>query len=187
MKQINRIIKRLNSLGEPSTREDVCDDMWSNFPNIRTFDKAIKIGKLYKCNDLYGIRNYEDTITLGQFIAKCKHKNLPNFPVYYYHDYGISSGIESWRGVYDELALDVASDYDKNIKPLILNEFILMLEECNGETYDGYKGGEFTMNLDTKVWVDNYGESSNPSTTIQDVIHIADKIFILTCPLDEGY
>lgn len=57
---------------------------------------------------------------------------------------------DSWRGIYKELAFDFV---EESTNKLTLETFIKMLYEANGETYTGYKGGDFTMHRGTPVWV----------------------------------
>lgn len=60
----------------------------------------------------------------------------------------------SYRGYYSDLAFETTSD------PVTCEEF---LKECNhalGKTFEGYKGGDFTMDEDTPLWISEYGVSS---------------------------
>ena len=68
--------------------------------------------------------------------------------------------IDSWRGSYDELALNFTS-FKNDKEPMTVSVFLKMLEETVGKTFIGYKGGEFKMDEGTPVWIDNYGESSH--------------------------
>ena len=62
--------------------------------------------------------------------------------------------IDSWRGSYNELSLDPSKEDKGKIKA---TKFIKMLKDANGDTFTGYKGGEYKMNLGTPIWADNYG------------------------------
>ncbi len=62
----------------------------------------------------------------------------------------------SYRGYYEDIAFD----------PKIgvrLSEMIKSAEEANGKTFGGYKGGSYTMNLGSRVWIAEYGTSSTIS------------------------
>ena len=72
--------------------------------------------------------------------------------------------IFSWRGSYDQLALNYARDF-RNDPPKRLSEFLTMLEQAVGADFDGYKGGEYTMDLDTCVWVDDWGDYTSTGIT----------------------
>jgi len=57
----------------------------------------------------------------------------------------------SWRGAYEELAIDYDDvDYEKIIN---LKQFIELLENAVGKSFEGWKGGMFTMHEDTPLWV----------------------------------
>lgn len=67
--------------------------------------------------------------------------------------------IQSWRGSYDELAINWVQEGDYYAKSA--HEFLEELKECDGKTYTGYKGGDFTMSRETPLWVSNYSETGN--------------------------
>lgn len=83
----------------------------------------------------------------------------------------------SWRGIYAELALSW-SDWNGEERPPKLSAFIKMLEEAVGKTFEGYKGGDFTMTRQTPIWVAHYGESGN--TAVVGVKDCNYMIIILT-------
>ena len=62
-------------------------------------------------------------------------------------------GLDSYRGYYEDLALD----YDPNARPKIVEELLKLFEDADGQTYRGYKGGDYTMSRKTLVWVAEYG------------------------------
>lgn len=84
----------------------------------------------------------------------------------------VPNGIDSYRGYYDELAVNWCNEgWDhagKEIKGWPLTELIAELKAAVGKTYEGYKGGDFKMTEDTPLWVANYGESG--STAIVGVL-----------------
>lgn len=61
--------------------------------------------------------------------------------------------LDSWRGVYAHLALEY-TDREVRVPELLA-------EACKavGHTFHGYKGGDFTMDKSTPVWVSQYGEA----------------------------
>jgi hypothetical protein len=65
----------------------------------------------------------------------------------------------SYRGYYSDLAFEPKND----VSAL---EMVLALESAIGSTYRGYKGGEFTMDKHSEVWIAHVGTSSgsNPIT-----------------------
>lgn len=57
----------------------------------------------------------------------------------------------SYRGYYDHLAIQPTGDIDTAGK---------LLAECNradGRVYEGYKGGDYRMGLETPVWFSEWG------------------------------
>ena len=59
----------------------------------------------------------------------------------------------SWRGDYFKLSFDPA----ENVR---LADMVAALFDAIGETYDGYKGGEYTMHETTAVYMDEWGTCS---------------------------
>ncbi len=68
------------------------------------------------------------------------------------------TGYNSWRGAYKEIALGFSTEYRDG---LFLDKFIEETKGAIGKTYGGYKGGDFTMNRHTPVWVANYGNGDH--------------------------
>ena len=63
------------------------------------------------------------------------------------------AGLSSYRGYYKDLALD----FDLEAKRMTVKRLLKMFKEADGQTYTGYKGGDFIMNRKTLVWVSPYG------------------------------
>lgn len=60
----------------------------------------------------------------------------------------------SYRGYYEQLCLEIVGP------SMSAAQLAEMLEEhCLGVTFEGYKGGDFTMGQWTEVWVGQYGTS----------------------------
>jgi hypothetical protein len=94
-------------------------------------------------------------MTLGELIEVLE--NAPQCPVVYQD---INDGerhypgdFDSWRGVYAELSLEPVG------QPTTVKELLAKAKEADGKTFQGYKGGDFTMGKHTAVWADPYGES----------------------------
>ena len=118
-----------------------------------------------------------DQLSLGEIISKCealtpKFTNPPEVIFEFEHMY--PTDLKSWRGLYSELALGFNHD---GIPP-ILDQFIETLKSAIGETFTGYKGGNFTMSEKTPVWVANYGDSGN--TAIVDVLDDMHQVILIT-------
>lgn len=93
-----------------------------------------------------------ETMTLGQIIREVE-KAKPDAVVNFAFARLSPNGIASSRGTYSQLAIGYAVD-----RTVIAADMLTMLRGANGSTFDGYKGGEYVMDLDTPVWVDNWGE-----------------------------
>jgi len=69
----------------------------------------------------------------------------------------------SWRGSYDQLAIDWREG-GGNVK---LSEFLKDCKEVVGKTFTGYKGGEFMMSESNIIYVAEYSQAS--CTQIVDI------------------
>ena len=81
-----------------------------------------------------------------------------NAPVEFDFGYIQPTTLDSWRGVYAELALGY------ECSPSSRATVGSLLDECRqavGATFFGWKRGDYTMGEHTKVWVDNRGEYSS--------------------------
>lgn len=63
------------------------------------------------------------------------------------------TGIDSYRGYYSDLALG----FDR--EGMKVGALRAELQDADGGTFEGYKGGEYRMDRSTPVWVANYGRS----------------------------
>jgi hypothetical protein len=72
-------------------------------------------------------------------------------------------GVDSYRGYYEDLSLDYQIEStEKTVK-----ELLVIFENAIGKTFQGYKGGDFTMNSKTLVWVAQYGSCGRMLIDIQ--------------------
>ncbi len=107
-----------------------------------------------------------DTLTLGELIAKLRVLDPPQRekPVRF-SPHGVMPFIEklrSWRGRYEELTLCPVEH--AGWKYIGTGAQLLdILELAIGRDFEGYKGGTYTMDSDTPVWADAYGESMGRS------------------------
>lgn len=67
--------------------------------------------------------------------------------------------VDSWRGIYAELALGWTEGYEGRCETV--GALVKELESAVGRTFTGYKGGDYVMDADTPLHVDNYGMASN--------------------------
>ena len=98
-------------------------------------------------------RECENQMTLGGLIERLKQLDEQTI---------IKCGkrLDSYRGYYEDLAIE-PSETGVNVV-----EFIKACEEADGETFTGYKGGDFTMDLDTPIFVAYYGSTGSPLKNI---------------------
>lgn len=69
------------------------------------------------------------------------------------YDMKMSFGLanpHSYRGFYNELAFEPAD-------PMTVGEILDVLRSAIGETYSGYKGGQYTMTYETPIWMAHWG------------------------------
>lgn len=92
-------------------------------------------------------------MTLGELISFLEQRN-PELVV----RLGFDSA-HSYRGYYEQLAFTPARD-------VTVGTMLASARNALGETFTGYKGGEFTMHEYTRVWVSERGctgESIGPA------------------------
>jgi DNA-binding beta-propeller fold protein YncE len=98
----------------------------------------------------------EDHMTLGDLIKALERQPADHAVLY---DFGglAPTGIYSYRGYYDDLAMGFDDDvgYGDCTVTKLLNE----LKRCVGATFQGYKGGDYVMDEDTPIWVANHGKT----------------------------
>lgn len=131
-----------------------------------------------------------DQLTLGELLLKLKpiaenqkdKKEEDIARVQFDFGTAVPTGFASWRGSYSEIALGYElSGYDNHAKHfdnVKVTDFTKMVEDAIGQTYTGWKGGEFTMNKNTPVWVANPGNSGN--TGIVEVIDDGYRVILMT-------
>jgi len=87
-------------------------------------------------------------------------------------------GFSSYRGYYDQLAMCRGNG------PTTVGEVLQKARECDGKTFQGWKGGDFVMGLDTKVWVSDLGtcESLRP----YDIV-VEDGVAVIKLVLSEEW
>lgn len=123
-------------------------------------------------------------LLLGELIARLEAIADKSKLVVYDFDNMKPTSLDSWRGAYAELALG----YDET-REITINELLEKLQYAVGHTYEGYKGGDFTMGKGTPIWVANYGESgvyakSREGTTAIISVQDGDVVTLQTQQLD---
>lgn len=123
-------------------------------------------------------------LSLGEIIAKLEaiqesEKERDEEP-WVRFDFGslVPTKLDSWRGVYAELAIGYEDVKNWPSLSSILAEF----KSAEGKTFTGYKGGDFKMGRGTPVWVANYGDSGN--TAIVSVENGGYEVIFVTKLID---
>ena len=96
-----------------------------------------------------------EQLTLGELILKLEAVSNKDKPVVFDFGEQVPIGLDSWRGSYAELSF-----HHEKETPKPVSEILGMLKEAVGRTYEGYKGGDFTMTRHTPIWVANWSRSS---------------------------
>lgn len=92
-------------------------------------------------------------------IIEALEKHLPENIVYFdFEDVLPTSELRSYRGYYQDLALGYGGPLD--ITPLKVEDLLEVLKKGIGGTFTGYKGGEYCMDKNTRLWASNWGEVS---------------------------
>ena len=117
-------------------------------------------------------------LLLGEMILKLEAVKNKNLPLFIDLMDKRPKGIDSWRGIYAELAIqteDFGSYQTEEVEHTFgdgnvfhkhksigkenptVAEWIDVLKEAVGKTFTGYKGGDFTMGKGTPVYLAEYG------------------------------
>lgn len=98
-------------------------------------------------------------MTLGQLIDVLERKDR-EMKVDYAFGYFSPTSFHSWRGAYEELAIGYQHwaefGYDKRPK---VGKLLELATNADGGIFTGYKGGDFTMSRDNRVWISNVDEA----------------------------
>lgn len=113
------------------------------------------------------------TITLGGFIdaieewTKSVEETMKGLAqakeehIYFDFGWAIPTTLASHRGYYEHLGLGYNAGGDHAGNPLMsASDLLDVLKGAVGESYCGWKGGSFEMDLNTPVWADNSGHTS---------------------------
>lgn len=84
-------------------------------------------------------------MTLGRLIARLKSIVSPTVEAF--------GRPHSYRGYYRDLA------FERRPGRMTTHAAILVCEACLDKTFEGYKGGDFTMNSGAPVWFAEWGRS----------------------------
>lgn len=116
-------------------------------------------------------------MTLGELI-----NTLKTYPEHHIVLHGFRKP-HSYRGYYDQLAFEPITDGS----PTTVGEMLKAAEYANGRTFEGWKGDQFYMDLDTTVWIalegttnaDDIPLTRNDLQTMLDEKYALDKSTII--------
>ena len=119
-------------------------------------------------------------MTIGELISALKRKDQ-DASIRFDWIYTIpSGGVHSYRGYYEDLAIGYGkANYKDDPK---VADVVRWLGDALGKTFQGYKGGEYTMSENTAVWVADYGETGGVG--IVDVIEHEGDVVLKTAIID---
>ncbi len=116
----------------------------------------------------YGTRQ-KYHLKLGELIEALESANK-DAPVYLIvnEQHRWPTVVGSYRGYYSDLAIEhePATDFEDRAT---VEEFLAHLKQALDSTMTGYKGGEFTMDKDTPLWADFWGQCNNIAVMSVDV------------------
>jgi hypothetical protein len=107
-------------------------------------------------------------VTLGGLIHALERRQFgeDGKPRYVRFAFGglVPTKLNSYRGYYSELALGFEDPSERHGEPNV-PELLAMLKKAVGATYTGWKGGEYTMDTNTAIFVANSGDSTQCGIT----------------------
>jgi len=107
-------------------------------------------------------------VTLGALIRALERSKFDpeGKSRYVRFDFGglVPASLNSYRGYYSELALGFEDPSERHGEPNVV-ELIEMLKGAIGKVYEGWKGGQYTMNEDTAIFVANRGDATDTGIT----------------------
>lgn len=97
-----------------------------------------------------------DQISLGGFIDLLAQRPADHFITYDFAGL-VPTSFASYRGYYDQLALGWGADC---ARPTV-GQLLKLCGDTVGETFEGWKGGDYRMTLRTPLWVANPGNTGS--------------------------
>ena len=118
--------------------------------------------------------NYNHQLTLGELIYELK-KYEPKEEVRFDFGYFEPGAIDSYRGYYEQLAISYREFENARMTVGVLLE---MCKNALGNTFTGYKGGDYVMSEDTPLWASNRSDATGTAIVgvteeLDVVIHTA--------------
>lgn len=115
----------------------------------------------------------ELAMNLGELIEELTHCPQ-SMPVQFnFGNFRPKIPLLSYRGSYDELAIGYTKESE-----ILVREFRIACEAAVDKIFEGYKGGDFRMTLNTPLWAANWGEYT--CTAITNTHHIGHSLILMT-------
>lgn len=110
-----------------------------------------------------------DQLTLGQVIDVLERVDDKSRGVAFDFAATAPTRVRSYRGYYDQPALGwAATGYSGSHQPPSVADLITELRGAVGRTFEGWKGGDYTYDFDSPLWVDNPGDCNGTYITGAD-------------------
>lgn len=119
---------------------------------------------------------YAEQLTLGRLIRLLEVEDQQKYIQYDFVNF-VPTTLDSYRGYYTDLAIGFKQIDDLKHNPTV-GSLLADLKSAVGQEYTGWKGGEFTMNESTPLWVDKPGGASG--TAIVGVIGDEYRVILVT-------
>lgn len=115
--------------------------------------------------------------TIGELMDALERYN-EDTDVFFEFGFTRPSTIASWRGDYSMAALGFELYSRSNHPATVGSLHAELMKAISGLHYLGYKGGDYTFNRDTQLWVDNWGDGSHTRIT---KVHLRYDDVVLRC------
>lgn len=115
-------------------------------------------------------------LTLGKLIERLKECSPDQYVIYDWVEQVAPSAPESYRGYYCDLS------FPPSATPIKVSELLQDASGAIGATFEGYKGGDFTMHDRTPIWASPYGSANG--IAIMDLKQIDGRVVLITKQID---
>lgn len=127
-------------------------------------------------NDTASQERAKYQMTLGGLVTALEGYDPDAWVLYDMIEGRSPSSPQSYRGYYCDLSLPPRAD------PIRVSDLLELCREAVGRTFEGYKGGDFTMHSKTPLWASPYGDANG--VAIMDAKVIDGRIFLITKQID---
>lgn len=126
-------------------------------------------------NDMASAERANYHMTLGGLISILE--GCPSDRLVEYDNGAYPSEPISYRGYYSDLSFTPTSS------PVTAGELLREANDAIGASFEGYKGGDFTMHAKTPLWASPYG-SANGVAIMGSVVSPDGKLILITKQID---